>query len=122
MGALIVRGGAPFAAQLLGGGQERGLRAGTQNVAGIAGFGAAASCARLDSALRDRFESGLPPRANVFGADVARLPNTSNFALPGIAAETALMALDLDGVMVELGAACSSRQRQGFGMCCRRWA
>ncbi len=111
VGALIVRDGAPFAPQLLGGGQERGLRAGTQNAAGIAAFGAVASCARIDATLRDRFESELRrivPGVVVFGADVARLPNTSNFALPGIAAETALMALDLDGVMVSSGAACSS--------------
>ena len=97
-GALIVRDGAPFAAP----------RAGTPNVAAIAGFGAVAHRARIDSTLRDRFEAGLPSRAVVFGAGVARLPNTSNFALPGIAAETALMALDLDGVMVSSGAACSS--------------
>jgi cysteine desulfurase len=111
VGALIVKNGAPFAPQLLGGGQERGMRAGTQNVAGIAGFGAAASCARIDTALRDRFESELlraVPGAAIFGADAARIPNTSNFALPGIAAETALIALDLDGVMVSSGAACSS--------------
>ena len=98
VGALIVREGAPFAM----------LRQGTLNVAGIAGFGAVAHCARIDSALRDRFEAGLPSQAVVFGASVARLPSTSNFALPGIAAETALMALDLDGVMVSSGAACSS--------------
>ena len=58
--------------------------------------------------MRDRFEADLPSQAIVFGAGAARLPNTSNFALPGIAAETALMALDLDGVMVSSGAACSS--------------
>lgn len=98
VGALIVRDGAPFAM----------LRAGTPNVVGIAGFGAVAHCARIDGTLRDRFEAGLPSQATVFGAGVARLPNTSNFALPGIAAETALMALDLDGVMVSSGAACSS--------------
>lgn len=111
VGALIVKDGAPFAPQLLGGGQERGLRAGTQNVAGIAGFGAAASCARIHGTLRDRFENELRravPGVVIFGADAARLANTSNFALPGIAAETALMALDLDGVMVSSGAACSS--------------
>jgi cysteine desulfurase len=106
VGALILRDGAPFAAQLLGGGQERGLRAGTPNVAGIAGFGAVAASARIDSSLRDRFERGLD--ATVFGKNAPRLPGTSNFALPGIAAETALMALDLDGVMVSSGSACSS--------------
>jgi cysteine desulfurase len=107
VGALIVRDDAPFAAQLLGGGQERGLRAGTENVAGIAGFGAAAAAwTAMTSALRDRFEQGL--KGPIFGKDVARLPNTSCFALPGIAAETSLMALDLDRVMVSSGAACSS--------------
>lgn len=107
VGALIVRDDAPFAAQLLGGGQERGLRAGTENVAGIAGFGAAAAAwTAMSSELRDRFEHGL--KGPVFGRGAARLPNTSCFALPGIAAETSLMALDLDGVMVSSGAACSS--------------
>lgn len=116
-GALIVKEGAPFAPFVLGGGQERGLRGGTENVAAIAGFGAAAESARelrdteRLAALRDRFERDVRkrwPDAVVFGADAPRLPNTSNFALPGISAETALMALDLDGVMVSSGAACSS--------------
>ena len=111
-GALIVRDGAPLAATILGGGQERGRRAGTENVAGIAGFGAAASVATKPlSTLRDRFESELKSAAHdvaIFGASAPRLPNTSNFALPGVAAETAVMALDLDGVMVSSGSACSS--------------
>lgn len=116
-GALVVRDGAPFATFMLGGGQERGRRGGTENVAGIAGFGAAAEIAaelrdvaRLTS-LRDRFEGELArrlPRTIVFGARAPRICNTSNFAIPGIAAETAVMALDLDGVMVSSGAACSS--------------
>ena len=112
VGALIVREGVPLAATILGGGQERGQRAGTENVAGIAGFGAAASVtAAPDAALRDRFEAGLKamcPDAVIFGADAPRLANTSNFAVPGIAAETAVMALDLDGVMLSSGSACSS--------------
>jgi cysteine desulfurase len=115
VGALILRDGAPFAAQILGGGQERGRRAGTENLAGIAGFGAAAEVAVREPgcsvALRDRFEAGLmslAPDAVVFGAEAPRLANTSNFALPGLTAETALMALDLDGVMMSSGAACSS--------------
>jgi cysteine desulfurase len=111
-GALIAREGTPLSATILGGGQERGQRAGTENVAGIAGFGAAASVMdQLTPALRDRFESGLKaiaPDAVVFGANAQRLPNTSNFALPDVAAETAVMALDLDGVMVSSGSACSS--------------
>jgi cysteine desulfurase len=109
VGALIVKDDAPFAAQLLGGGQERGLRAGTENVAGIAGFGAAAAArSAMNAGLRDRFEAGLPASAVVFSKNAARLPNTSNFALAGVSAETALMALDLDGVMVSSGSACSS--------------
>ena len=111
-GALILKPGVPFAPLLLGGGQERGRRAGTENVPAIAGFGAAAKIAsNVSNALRDRFESSLKqiaPDAMVFGKDAVRLANTSNFALPGILAETAVMALDLDGVMVSSGAACSS--------------
>ncbi len=109
VGALIVRDEAPFAAQVLGGGQERGLRAGTENVAGIAGFGAAAAvCAGMSSVLRNRFEAGLPGSTIIFGKTAPRLPVLSCFALPGIAAETSLMVLDLDGVMVSSGSACSS--------------
>jgi cysteine desulfurase len=108
VGVLAVRDGVPFAAQLLGGGQERGLRAGTENVAGIAGFGAVADVAPIPATLRERFEAGLPASAVVFGRNAPRLSGTSCFALPGIAAETSLMALDLDGVMVSSGAACSS--------------
>jgi cysteine desulfurase len=58
--------------------------------------------------MRDRFEAGLPADAVVFGADAPRLPNTSNFALPGLAAETAVIAMDLEGVCLSSGAACSS--------------
>jgi cysteine desulfurase len=115
-GALVVRDSAPFSAQILGGGQEKSRQAGTENVAGIAGFGAAAKAALRDLpkttiALRDDFEDELlrlAPDAVVFGAKADRLANTSNFALPGISAETAVMALDLDGVCVSSGAACSS--------------
>ena len=116
-GALIVKDGAPFAPLVAGGGQERGRRAGTENVAGIASLGAAASVvAKRDdiarqTALRDRFESEMLrrwPETIVFGARSPRLHNTSNFALPGVTAETAMMALDLDGVMVSSGSACSS--------------
>jgi cysteine desulfurase len=102
-----------------GGGQERGQRAGTENVAAIAGFGAAAEAvalsleseARHTRALRDRLEETvlqIAPDAVIFGADVERLPNTSCFAVPGTSAETLLMALDLDGVAVSSGSACSS--------------
>jgi len=95
-----------------GGGQEKGHRAGTENIAGIAGFGAAASVATpLPATLRDRFEAELRstvPDVVIFGEETMRLPNTSNFALPAVSAETAVMALDLDGVMVSSGSACSS--------------
>jgi cysteine desulfurase len=106
-----------------GGGQERGARAGTENVAAIVGFGAAASAVRHAlaeesarmAALRDRLETGLKarmPAAIVFGAEAERLPNTTLFAVPGIKAETAVIALDLDGIAVSSGAACSSGRVQ----------
>jgi cysteine desulfurase len=115
-GALVLKDGAPFRAVLVGGGQETYRRAGTENVAAIAGFGAAADACRKDdlsrlSPLRDWFEAGLRdrfPDCVIFGEGAARLPNTSNVALPGLPAETALIALDLDGVMISSGAACSS--------------
>jgi cysteine desulfurase len=119
VGALIRRSAAlHFSEPLLkGGGQERGARAGTENVAGIAGFGAAAASAaaamRTDGermrALRDRLEAGLQDGPTVvFGRNADRLPNTSLFAAPGISAETALINLDLDGFAVSSGSACSS--------------
>jgi len=103
---------------LRGGGQERNRRAGTENVAGIAGFGAAVAAAltslaeeqqRLTS-LRDRLEQGLRRRNDVtiFGAGTPRLPNTTLFAAPGLSAETAVIAFDLNGVAVSSGSACSS--------------
>jgi cysteine desulfurase len=99
-----------------GGGQERGARAGTENVAAIAAFGAAASVALAPEAapmarLRDRLEAGLraaTPEAVIFGADVPRLPNTTLVAIPGGKAETLVIAFDLDGVAVSSGSACSS--------------
>jgi cysteine desulfurase len=118
IGALAIAAGAPLAAVQRGGGQERGRRAGTENLPGIAGFGAAAARAAAElsrmaglAAWRDRAERallGAAPEAVVFGARAARLPNTSCVALPGIPAETQVMALDLAGVMVSAGAACSS--------------
>jgi cysteine desulfurase len=102
-----------------GGGQERGHRAGTENVAAVAGFGAAADTARSQlreeetriRALRDLAEVELRrivPRAVVFGAAAERLPNTMAFAVPGLKAETALIAFDLGGVALSSGSACSS--------------
>ena len=100
-------------AMLRGGGQERGLRSGTENVAAIAAFGAAAAVGLVPglAALRDRFEAALrelAPDAVVFGQGAARLPNTCAFAVPGIAAERLLMAVDLGGVAVSSGSACTS--------------
>lgn len=101
-----------------GGGQERGRRAGTENVIGIAGFGAAAEAAMRDLAnfaartvdLRNRLESGLKevPGVVVFSETLPRLPNTTMFAAPGLRAETAVIAFDLEGVAVSSGSACSS--------------
>jgi cysteine desulfurase len=102
-----------------GGGQERGARAGTENVAAIAGFGVAAESAvrGLTEAgvavrvLRDEAEAALrrvAPDAVVFASAVDRLPNTLAFAVPGLKAETALIAFDLEGVAVSSGSACSS--------------
>lgn len=116
VGALVLAPGAPFAIERFGGGQERGRRPGTENPAGIAGFAAAVACALKDpsaeakrlTALRDRFEAGLPPGAAVFGAAAPRLPNTSNFAVPGLSAETAVIGMDLEGIALSSGAACSS--------------
>jgi len=116
---LALREGLHFDALLRGGGQERGRRAGTENVAAIAGFGAAAravaagtetEAARL-TVLRDACErrlAELAPNAVVFGAETPRLPNTLAFAIPGLAAATMLMRLDLEGVAVSSGSACSS--------------
>jgi cysteine desulfurase len=118
VGALITDGTAPLEALLKGGGQERGLRAGTENVSGIAGFGAAAEAARADldragrlAAWRDALEArarAAVPSARILGAGAPRLPNTSCLALPGIAAETQVIALDLAGIAVSAGSACSS--------------
>ncbi|MGE0260029.1 MAG: cysteine desulfurase family protein, partial [Alphaproteobacteria bacterium] len=118
VGALVVVGGAEPAPLLRGGGQERGRRAGTENLPGIAGFAAAAEAALAGLAdydrvrqMRDRLEMvalRAVPDAVVVGAGASRLPNTTALALPGVAAETQVIALDLDGVMVSAGAACSS--------------
>ena len=106
-----------FAPLITGGGQEKRLRAGTENVAAIAGFGAAAKAATADLANADmwrmwrgRLEAVVAERAapTVFGAEADRLPQTLCFACAGVPAETLLIALDLDGVSVSSGAACSS--------------
>jgi cysteine desulfurase len=124
VGALIRRDDIHIAEPLVrGGGQERGYRAGTENVAAIAGFGAAAEAARAAreadasrmAALRDRIESGiraLTPQAVIVGAAAARLPNTALVGVPGLKAETALIAFDLKGIALSAGSACSSGKVQ----------
>jgi cysteine desulfurase len=107
-GALIVRDGLAVEPLVHGGGQELRRRAGTENLAAVAGFAAIAEKTLNDTgALRDRLEASLES-AIVFGKDVPRLPNTSCFAVPGMNAETLLMSLDLEGVAVSSGSACSS--------------
>jgi len=118
-GAIVAASGLMMPKQLVsGGGQENGHRGGTENLAGIAGFGAAArvaaSCLRsipLVAALRDRIEETvlrLAPDARIFGRGADRLANTSFFAIPGLKAETAQIGFDLAGVAVSAGSACSS--------------
>jgi cysteine desulfurase len=117
-GALVSRGdGFHFSPLVRGGGQEGGRRAGTENVAAIAGFGAAArdllDHGRDDrlSSWRDQVETELrafDPTVVIFGHSVPRLPNTCAFAVPGLRADTLLIALDLEGVAVSSGSACSS--------------
>src|SRR6266403_2901537 len=135
IGAVVLADGVLGLEPLLrGGGQEFGRRAGTENVAGIAGFGAAVKAAmaalegeaiRLER-LRNRLEKGLREAADaiVFSRDVPRLPNTALFTVPGLKAETAVIGFDLAGVAVSSGSACSSGkvqpshvlQAMGFGL------
>lgn len=118
VGALIVRDGAAFTPLIHGGGHERGRRAGTENVAAIAGFGAAAeeAVAALQTidrqrVLRDRLESGVlraSPDAVIIGHHAPRIANTTCIALVGHAAETQVIKFDLVGIAVSAGSACSS--------------
>ena len=118
VGALIVAGRTTLAAMLRGGGQERRRRSGTENMPGIAGFGRAAELASRGferwlevEAFRDRLESEVRiavPEARFFGDRAPRLPTTTCLSMPGVAGETQVMALDLAGVAVSAGAACSS--------------
>ena len=118
VGALIVRDGVSVEPLIRGGGQERRQRAGTENVIGIVGFGVAADLAREDlqkvseiESLRDRLEAEAlrrVPEAVIFSRGVARLPNTSCIAVAGTKAETLVIGLDLAGVSVSAGSACSS--------------
>ena len=123
VGALVVAEGLTGLEPLLrGGGQELGRRAGTENVAGIAGFGAAVRAAmatrdtesvRMEQ-LRNRLERGLRQSESLtlFAEEVARLPNTTLFTAPGLKAETAVIGFDLEGVAVSSGSACSSGKVQ----------
>lgn len=118
VGALVIRDGATIVPLLVGGGQERRRRAGTENVAAIAGFGAAAGAALHDleraadlAARRDAIERGLTdlaPECVVIGQSSPRLANTVCIAWPGKSAETLVIKLDLAGVAVSAGSACSS--------------
>ncbi|MCK1335213.1 cysteine desulfurase [Bradyrhizobium sp. 38] len=123
VGALVVAEGvAGLEPVLRGGGQELNRRAGTENVAGIAGFGAAVRIAlqalpedaERMATLRDRLEAGIRRVAGaiVFSNDVERLPNTVLFTAPGLKAETAVIGFDLEGVAVSSGSACSSGKVQ----------
>jgi cysteine desulfurase len=123
-GLIALGPGAPFANVRPGGGQERGRRSGTENVAAIAGFAAAvveavdgmdAEAGRI-SGLRDRFEALVrahAPEAIMFASGAPRLPNTSLVGVPGLPAEIGLIGLDLEGVCASAGAACSSGKVRG---------
>ncbi len=114
-GALVMREGIKLQAQMLGGGQESRRRAGTENVAAIAGFGAAAeTAAEFTSGVgdrRDAMERAIAdqlPQAKVLCDEAARLPNTACLLVPGVPAEYLVIALDLEGFAVSSGSACSS--------------
>jgi cysteine desulfurase len=118
VGALVLGPAIEPEALIVGGGQESGRRAGTENVAGIVGFGIAAELARADlehmddiAALRDSLEDRLRaicPTLVVFGAGAPRLANTSCLAMPGLSNATQVMAFDLEGIAISAGSACSS--------------
>ena len=123
VGALVVGDGVVgLEALIRGGGQEKGRRAGTENVLGISGFGAALKAAMEGSraetiritALRKRLEAGLTaePRTIIFSREACRLPNTTLAAVPGMKAETAVIGFDLEGIAVSSGSACSSGKVQ----------
>lgn len=118
VGAVITSCGAPLSPMMTGGGQERKARAGTENLSGIAGFGAAAKAALENmqnmnqvKTLRDELEGqiqSLDVEIQVLGEHAERLPNTSLLSCAGFPAETIVIALDLDGIAISSGAACSS--------------
>jgi len=119
VGALYIRGGSRVQQFFYGGHHQRGFRPGTENVPGIVGIGKAAELARLSlqadaarvSALRDKLESGLAariPHSHINAAAAPRTFNTTNLTFPGIEGEALVIALDLKGICVSTGAACSS--------------
>ncbi len=125
-GALILLADLSPMPIIRGGGQERGWRAGTENLPGIVGFGRAAELARYDldraapvRELRDRLERRilrLAPSARVHGSSSPRLPNTSCIGMPGVESEAQVMALDLAGIAVSAGSACSSGKLRRSGV------
>lgn len=119
IGALIFREGLQMPKYLRGGGQEKRQRAGTENVAAISGFGVAAQLAqdglaqyrKHAGALQSKLESALRQIANdiiITGESAPRVPNTTNILLPGVTSETQVMAMDLEGIAISSGSACSS--------------
>ncbi|MDX1503727.1 MAG: cysteine desulfurase family protein [Thermoanaerobaculia bacterium] len=124
--ALAVRAGAELPPLLVGGGQERRRRAGTENVPALVGMGVAAALAATEleerrrhlAALRGRFETGLAEigGAVVHGAAAERLPNTTHVGFPGVDAEALMIRLDLDGYAVSMGSACSSGAAEKSGV------
>ena len=126
IGALALLAELAPAPLIRGGGQERGWRAGTENVPGIVGFGRAAELALADlqraralTALRDGMERrilGLAPAAVIHGSAAPRLPNTSCIGMPGIDSETQVMSFDLAGIAISAGSACSSGKLRRSGV------
>jgi cysteine desulfurase len=122
VGALVINEEIPLKSILRGGGQERSRRAGTENVPGIVGFGAAAKliAGELDQIsktqdLRDRMEASIKAKCSdavIFGESIDRLPNTSCVSMPGVTSETQVMKFDLEDYMVSAGSACSSGKVQ----------
>lgn len=127
VGALVIAKDAPLRALQPGGGQEGGLRGGTENVPGIAGFGAAAQAAKAAlkkdmkrvKALRDQLEAGIAaiaPDAQVIAGLADRLPNTSLIVMPGVASDSQVMAFDLAGICISAGSACASGKAKISGV------
>lgn len=119
VGACFIRQGRPFEPVAVGGAQERGRRAGTENVAGIVGLGAACALAAQELAavpgkiadMRDEFEAAVLaaiPGTRINGGAAPRLPHIANLSFPGIDGETLLQALDIEGIAVSTGSACTS--------------